>query len=108
MVPIPVAQFIPLNSSDAILVWFRLNVILGNDANPNSLLYDMFKYCRLYNSPNTLLSTSRNLKCDISRKRSFVKRTKGYPVRALNLFHEKSRNLRCFGSDVRVTWAISL
>ena len=90
-IPLPVAQLIPFKSSDAILVWFKLNVILGNDANPNSLLKDMFKFCRLYNSPNTPLSAFRDLQCNISRKHYSVRESKDDSVRALMSFREISR-----------------
>ena len=106
--PIPVAQLILFKSSDAILVCFRLNVILSNDTNPNSVLYYIFKSCRFNYSPNTPFSTSRNFQCDISRYLNSVKAAKDDPLSALNLFHEKSRNLRFFGNDIPDTSAISL
>ena len=88
IVPIPVAQLILFKSSDAILVCFRLNVILSNDTNPNSVLYYIFKSCRLKYSPNTPFSTSRNLQCNISRYLNSVKAAKDDRLCALNLFHE--------------------
>ena len=88
IVPIPVAQLILFKSSDAILVCFRLNVILSNDTNPNSVLYYIFKSCRLNYSPNTPFFTSRNLQCDISRYLNSVKAAKDDRLSAMNLFRE--------------------